>query len=333
MPLFTGVRGRAIPRSSAKRRSRKSLAITHPPGLQLVMQCAETQSLPDAAARRIGIIVGTGSLSRKSSTILLTNEGFSMKWACDVPGTTASSEFGMARYSSMVCSREMKSSSPTRTSVGAPMRPRSSIGMSGSARIISTIFPTTVGQCSAPSARASTGAFRGGGRVAEPPGRLASPSVGASGDPHGIGDPAQLLPDTRQIPGGDPSPPSACQTSKPTSPVPLEGGKPSLTAPAGPVRRVNIRAVLFVGNHHGGGLDRLLQLLTGHIGVEAELEQQPLVLEPQLQSHPVECRVCLHPIMGVEKMARHPVVDLCRLVHWLVSSLAFSASASQVRAK
>src|SRR5829696_10126645 len=64
-----------------------------------------TQVLSGAVARRTGIIVGTGSLSRKSRTSWLTNEGFSMKWACDVPGTTASSEFGMARYSSTVCSR------------------------------------------------------------------------------------------------------------------------------------------------------------------------------------------------------------------------------------
>ena len=50
------------------------------------------QVLPGAVARRTGIIVGTGSLSRKSRTIRLTNEGFSMKWPCDVPGTTASSQ-------------------------------------------------------------------------------------------------------------------------------------------------------------------------------------------------------------------------------------------------
>ena len=79
LPLFTGVRGRGILRSSQARSSRNSLAIVHPPGLQLVMQSAETQSLPVAVARRIGIIVGTGSLSRKSRTIRLTNEGFSMK--------------------------------------------------------------------------------------------------------------------------------------------------------------------------------------------------------------------------------------------------------------
>ena len=38
-----------------------------------------TQVLSGAVARRTGIIVGTGSLSRKSRTIRLTNEGFSMK--------------------------------------------------------------------------------------------------------------------------------------------------------------------------------------------------------------------------------------------------------------
>jgi hypothetical protein len=62
--------------------------------LRRVISALNTQVLPGAVARRTGIIVGTGSLSRKSITIRLTNEGFSMKWACDVPGTTAHSVVG-----------------------------------------------------------------------------------------------------------------------------------------------------------------------------------------------------------------------------------------------
>jgi hypothetical protein len=51
-----------------------------------------------AAARLIGATVGTGSLVRKSSTIVLTSPGFSWMRKCEVPGTTAGSAFGNASY-------------------------------------------------------------------------------------------------------------------------------------------------------------------------------------------------------------------------------------------
>jgi hypothetical protein len=53
--------------------------ITHERSEEAVCSALNTQVLSGAVARRTGIIVGTGSLSRKSRTIRLTNEGFSMK--------------------------------------------------------------------------------------------------------------------------------------------------------------------------------------------------------------------------------------------------------------
>jgi hypothetical protein len=42
-------------------------------------------------ARRIGAIVGTGSVVRKSTMMVLQRAGFSTRSPCDVPGTTESS--------------------------------------------------------------------------------------------------------------------------------------------------------------------------------------------------------------------------------------------------
>ena len=56
-------------------------------------------------ARRIGATVATGSLMKKSTTILFTGSGFSWVRKCEVPGTMASSAFGSAAYMSTMCQR------------------------------------------------------------------------------------------------------------------------------------------------------------------------------------------------------------------------------------
>jgi hypothetical protein len=79
-------------------------------------------------------------------------------------------------------------------------------------------------------------------------------------------------------------------------------------------------AVLLVGDLYSGDLDRLLQLFSGDIGVEAELEEQSLVLKPQLQGLPIERCVHSHPVVSGEQAARHLVMDLRRLVHCVTPS-------------
>lgn len=60
------------------------------------------------------------------------SSGFSIATACEAPGTTAHSEFGIARNSAAECAMEMRSSSPMINRVGAEIRPRSSMAMCGS---------------------------------------------------------------------------------------------------------------------------------------------------------------------------------------------------------
>src|SRR5829696_8412128 len=90
---------------------------------------------------------------------------------------------------------------------------------------------------------------------------------------------------------------------EPVPPVAFEGCESSLAPPARPV------------------------------GVVAELEEQSLVFEPQLQGLPVQPNMSKHPVVGSEQAARHPVVDLRRLVHCFISSRGFAAPGSRKPAK
>jgi hypothetical protein len=103
------------------------------------------------SARRIGAIVRTGSVVRKSTMIVLQSVGFSTRRPCEVPGMIASSPSGRPRYSAIACSRVTSSSSPIITRVRLLTLFKSDTVRVGSCAYIRSSLATTTGKWPAPS--------------------------------------------------------------------------------------------------------------------------------------------------------------------------------------